>query len=88
MTNEQVEYRNQIKGVFKRFRAKIENAPGKRTWNRTMGISTPSQYDLMKQRDAVIKDIVNEAACMGVTLDLNLKDEDKYESPFEKTTDE
>jgi hypothetical protein len=88
MTTEKMEYRNRVKGIFKRFAPKIENAPAKRGWNRILAQPIASQMDLKRQRDAAIKDVIEEATLFGVNIDLTLKEDEEYESPFEKTTDE
>ena len=60
-----------IKETFAKFRPLIVDAP------------IASQRDVMMRRDAAIKDIINEALCMGVDVGIALKEDKPYVSPFE-----
>ena len=75
-------YVNLLKECFNKFRPLISTAPIRRGFNRTFGMSIPSQRDVMMQRDNAIKDIINEATCMGIDVGIALKEEKPYESPF------
>ena len=72
-----------IKDTFAKFRPLIVDAPIRKGWNRTFGTPIASQRDVMMRRDAAIKDIINEALCMGVDVGIALKEDKPYVSPFE-----
>ena len=76
-----------IAGVFASFRPRIMKAPAKRGWDKIFNQPIPSQFDLMKQRDSAIKDIINEAKFFKIDLSDDVvadMDEEVYESPFQK----
>jgi hypothetical protein len=74
-------YMGLIRKCFAKFRPKIEAAPNKSGWNQILKCKIPSQYDLKKQRDTVIADIVDEARVFGCTIEFG--EQEEYESPFE-----
>ena len=86
MTDAKAMYMNEIKKVFRTFRPKIAAAPSKSGYNQILKCKIPSQYDLKRQRDTVIQDIVDEARIFGV--DLQIGTEEEYKSPFDKPKDE
>ena len=86
MTDNKSMYMNEIRKVFRTFRPKIAAAPAKAGYNQILKCKIPSQYDLKRQRDTVIQDIVDEARIFGV--DLQIGTEAEYKSPFDKPKDE
>ena len=80
-------YMKLLKECFNKFRPMIQAAPSKSGYNKTLGTKIPSQYEVMRQRDNAIKDIVNEAACFGIDVGVQLKEE-SYESPFKEAEGE
>ena len=68
---------------FSKFRPLIESAKVQRGFNKTFYMSIPSQRDVIQQRDAAVRDIINEAQCMGIDVGIALKEDKPYVSPFE-----
>ena len=75
-------YMKLLRDTFNKFRPRIEAAPSKGGWDPIFKQRTSSQYDIIKQRDVVLQQILNEAKCFGI--DISLNDPEEYVSPFDK----
>ena len=47
----------EMKSIIKEYRAKHRAAPMKRGWNRTFGTSIPNKNDVLRERDADLKQL-------------------------------
>ena len=74
-------YLNMLQDVFSRFRPRIESATTKGSWDPIFRTKTPSQYDIIRQRDEALRQVILEAKMFGI--DLRVVDPDEYQSEFD-----
>ena len=75
-------YTKLLKETFAKWRQRIEAAPPVKGFDPIFKQRIASQYDVIKQRDTVLQQILNEARCFGVKLEFNDPNEE-YVSPFD-----
>ena len=80
-------YMKLLRECFAKWRPRIEAAPNGKGWDPIFKQKIASQYDVIKQRDTVLQQILNEARCFGIKLEFSNPEEEKYVSPFEGTTE-
>ena len=80
-------YMKLLRDCFAKFRPRIEAAPSKGGWDPIFNQKTASQYDVIKQRDVVLQQILNEAKCFGIDIEFT-DPESEYVSPFDGKTTE
>lgn len=51
------EFVTEMKSIITEYRAKHKAAPMKRGWNRTFGTSIPNKNDVLRERDANLKQL-------------------------------
>ena len=74
-------YINMLQDVFSRFRPRIESASSKGGWDPIFKTKNPSQYDIIRQRDEALRQVILEAKMFGI--DLRVVDPDEYKSEFD-----
>jgi len=77
-------YITMMQDTFARFRPRIEAASVKAGWDPIFRVKTQSMYDVIKQRDEVLRQIILEAKTFGINL--QVVDSEEYKSEFDGKT--
>ena len=77
-------YITMMQDTFARFRPRIEAASVKSGWDPIFRVKTQSMYDVIKQRDEVLRQIILEAKTFGINL--QVVDTEEYKSEFDGKT--
>jgi hypothetical protein len=77
-------YKNLIAKVFHDWRPRIGSAPTKNGWDNVFKCAIPSRREVLMARDAMIKDIMDEAKLLGIEVRLGSIEPEPYVSPWDK----
>ena len=70
----------EMKSIIKEYRAKHKAAPLKRGWNRTFGTSIPNKSDVLRERDADLRQLNADCELLTKKTLVTFAEDEDYKS--------
>ena len=70
----------EMKSIIKEYRAKHKAAPLKRGWNRTFGTSIPNKGDVLRERDADLRQLNADCELLTKKTLVTFAEDEDYKS--------
>ena len=74
------EFVDELRAIVKEYRAKHKAAPLKRGWNRTFGTPIPNKSDVLRERDADLRQLNADCELMTKKTLVTFAEDEDYNS--------